>query len=419
MNDRVANRQDRASDLQSRMNERHDNWQDFRNEHQGNWDDWSENFWDNAYDMRHDYWSNRWDAWSDHMWDEHPVAMAWGVTAWGVNRLSYWFGYGGGYSNPYYGDSGSYSGGGSYDYSQPLPTYEQVAATEAPADTAPAEAPADPNASSSGAESSPLQTAFDEARQAFYDGDYAKAMEKVNAALALAKNDSLLHEFKSLVLFAQGQFKDSAATIHPVLAVGPGWDWTTLSGMYPSIDTYTQQLRKLEEAVRADANAADLHFLLAYHYITHNSNEEAITQLKEVVKLQPKDTVSVQLLEMLAGPGAAQASDAAAPPKPGSTAAEAPTIPKQDLIGNWKAKGADGSSFELKLTDKDTFSWTYTEKGKNTSIEGVFAVEQNTLALQPDAGGTMVAEVTPPKNGKFHFQVVGSPPDDKGLDFSK
>jgi hypothetical protein len=32
-----------------------------------------------------------------------------------------------------------------------------------------------------------------------------------------------------------------------VLSVGPGWDWTTLIGLYPSIDVYTTQLRALED----------------------------------------------------------------------------------------------------------------------------------------------------------------------------
>jgi hypothetical protein len=31
----------------------------------------------------------------------------------------------------------------------------------------------------------------------------------------------------------------------------------------------------------------------------------------------------------------------------------------------------------------------------------------------------MLATLTPPKNGTMHFQVVGSPPDDKGLDFRR
>jgi len=288
MNDRVANRQERAAGLEDRMQGRQDNRQgnretrqgdrqdnrgerqgnrqDIRQDRQDNRGDWSENFWDNAHDAYHDHWHGDYGDYWDHMWEHHPVASAFAVTGWGINRLSYWFGYGGGYGNPYYGDSGSYGGGGSYDYSEPLPTYEQVTM---PAEAAPAETVAAAGTpSASGSEVTPLAKAYDEARQAFYEGDYARALERTNAALAIAPYDAALHEFKALALFASGKYHDAAATIHTVLAVGPGWDWTTFIQMYPSVETYTTQLRALESAVVASPKSADLHFLLAYHYIT-------------------------------------------------------------------------------------------------------------------------------------------------------
>ncbi len=413
MNDRVANRQDRATSLQDRMSERGDNWQDRRDQWQDNrgdrWDDFHENFWDNYYDFRHDSWNNRFDAWWDHMWDEHPVAMGLGITAWGVNRLSFWFGYGGGYYNPYAGEPVAMGGGAYCDYSQPLQTYEQ--ATMAPATS---------TAETSAAESETpdvLNDKFNAAKDSFYAGDYAAALNAVNQALALAKNDAVLHEFRALALFAEGKYSEAAATIHSVLAVGPGWDWTTLISLYPSADVYTQQLRALEAAVKARPEDAGLHFLLAYHYITTSSTEEAIYQLQEVNRLQPKDTVAVQVLEMIGGPQAlppAVAKQAAPPVAAGS----APTLVVKDVLGTWKATAGD-SRYELVFTDKNTFRWTFEEKGKPTTVEGVFAIDGNTLAMQPDAGGTMAAELTNVKGNAFHFAVVGAPPGDKGLDFRK
>jgi tetratricopeptide (TPR) repeat protein len=447
MNDRIANRQDRAASLDDRMQGRQDNRQanretrqddrqtnrgdrqdnrqtnrnDRQDNRQENRGDWSENFWDNAHDAYHDHWHDDFGNYWDHMWSEHPVYSAMAMTAWGVNRLSYWFGYGGGYYNPYYGDSGSYGGGGYYDYSQPLMTYEQVtmpAESAAPAEAVATTTTATASASATaGSEPTPLMKAYDEARQAFYEGNYPTALEKVNAALAIAPNDAALHEFKALTLFALGKYHDAAATIHPVLAVGPGWDWTTFVRMYPSVDVYTAQLRAFESVVVANPKAADLHFLLAYHYITCGSTAEAIGQLQEVTELQPKDTVAVQLLQMFA-PNSIPKPATSSPPKAG-TLAGTTSIPKKDLIGDWKAKGAADTSFGLKLADDNTFKWTYTEKGKAKSIEGVYAVNENSLALQPDAGGVMLAEVTAPQNGKFHFQVVGAPPGDQGLSFSK
>ena len=58
--------------------------------------------------------------------------------------------------------------------------------------------------------------------------------------------DAVLHEFRALVLFAMGDYRQSAAVVHSVLAVGPGWDWTTMSSLYPDPNRYTQQLAALE-----------------------------------------------------------------------------------------------------------------------------------------------------------------------------
>ena len=87
---------------------------------------------------------------------------------------------------------------------------------------------------------------FDQARAAFYEGRYDEALKLTDAALAQLPRDAVLHEFRSLVLFALRRFAESAAAIHPVLDVGPGWDWKTLSSLYPNVDVYANQLRALE-----------------------------------------------------------------------------------------------------------------------------------------------------------------------------
>jgi tetratricopeptide (TPR) repeat protein len=338
------------------------------------------------------------------MWDHHPVAMGLGLTAWGVNRLSYWFGYSS-YYNPYYYEPYPVSSTVNIDYSQPLVVYEQSADALAESGQAPTAEAQDPGLA-----------AFDQARQAFYDGNYQGALDGVNTSLASMPDDAVLHEFRALVLFAMGKYKDAAAGLHAVLAVGPGWDWTTMSSLYASIDSYTQQLRALEQARDQSPNAPELRLLLAYHYLTAGHNDAAAAQFKKLVELQPNDQVARQLLEMTAGPDAVPGATAS-PPAPESVPAV--TIPPADLVGTWNAKGADNTSFALTLTDKGEFTWAYTAGGKETKVDGVYALEGADLALEPDEGGVMLATITPPKNGALHFQVVGSPPDDKGLDFRK
>lgn len=380
-----------------------DNRFDRRDDIREDWQDWYGNNWHHHDDWHHGCWGGHYGNWWHHMWDHHPVAMALGVTGWGVNRLSYWYGYYP-YYNPYYYEPYPVSSAVTIDYSQPLTVYEQSADALAESGEAPPESADDP-----------AVTTFDQARQAFFDGDYQAALDGVNTALAAMPDDAVLHEFRALVMFATGKYKDAAAGLHAVLAVGPGWDWTTLSSLYSDIDTYTQQLRTLEAAVKQQPDAPELRLVLAYHYLTAGHTDEAASQLRRLVELQPQDQVSRQLLEMTAGPDDA----AGASPEPQSDGEPEASIPVADVVGDWKASGRDGAAFGLTLTDDGQFTWIYAADGKSTKSSGVYAVEGDNLALEPDEGGVLLAEITPPKDGAFHFQVVGSPPDDQGLNFKK
>ena len=97
-------------------------------------------------------------------------------------------------------------------------------------------------------------------------------------------------------------YKEAAAGAYAVLSVGPGWDWTTLSGFYSDVNLYTEQLRALEQYVGEHPDEADVRFLLAYQYLTCGYNDAAAKQLKAVVELNPKDRLSSQLLASLSAP---------------------------------------------------------------------------------------------------------------------
>jgi cytochrome c-type biogenesis protein CcmH/NrfG len=133
----------------------------------------------------------------------------------------------------------------------------------------------------------------------------------VEKAIALLPSDATLHEFRALTLFAQGRYKDAAATLYAVLAAGPGWGWATMRELYPDEDTYTRQLRALEEHVRKDPKAGEARFVLAYHYLVLGTKDAAVEQLKEVVRVQPQDKLSAALLKALTSTGTE-----AAPPAP-------------------------------------------------------------------------------------------------------
>jgi tetratricopeptide (TPR) repeat protein len=149
---------------------------------------------------------------------------------------------------------------------------------------------------------------FDAARAAFKANDYVKAQQIVEKAIALLPSDATLHEFRALTLFAQGRYKDAASTLYAVLAAGPGWDWQTMRGLYPDEDTYTRQLRALEDHVRKDAKSAEARFVLAYQYLVLGTKDAAVILLRDVVRLQPQDRLSAALLKALTTPDTAAAS---------------------------------------------------------------------------------------------------------------
>lgn len=389
--DRQGNRQDMQNDRQDYRNSSREDWQNFADDHHDHYGDWY-----------HDSWHPG--AGWEHMWDNYPVAAAFGVTAWGVNRLAYGFGYWG-YSNPYY------AGGGGYDYSQPLVSYSDTGTATTSTDPAAAPATAQPEPNDAG------MTAFNDARTAFYDGDAAKALALLDTTLQTMPRDTVVHEFRGLVLFALKKYPESAAAIYAVLSAGPGWDWTTMSSLYPGVSVYTQQLRALEEFTKANPNSADAHFLLGYHYLTGTHTESASKQFKLAQALLPDDKLLAQLVSMTTPPDESKKPEVAVSPAPAVVAPEK-VLTTEKLVGQWKAS-SQGAQFQLDLAQDGSFVWTYSRGQDKQSVKGVFAVDQNNLALEPDAGGTMLAEIDLTNPSQLLFKMIGGDGKDPGLQFKK
>jgi hypothetical protein len=184
-----------------------------------------------------------------------------------------------------------------------------------------------------------------------------------------------------------------------------------MSSLYPNIATYEAQLRKLEDYTGEKPNAPDGYFLLAYHYLTMGHTKNAAGQLRKELKLAPKDTVSAQLLELI------ESKDNVPTEQP-KTAASTAKIDMSQLIGTWSATRGK-ASFVMTLDKDKGFTWSYTEGKTKQEAKGAFTVDGNTLAMEPDAGGVMLAEITAPQGGAFSFKVVGAPKSDTGLTFQK
>ena len=252
---------------------------------------------------------------------------------------------------------------------------------------------------------------FDAARIAFMQGDYKTALAQVDQAIAQVPNDTVLHEFRGLALFALWRYKEAAAADYAVLSAGPGWDWTTLIGLYPNVEVYTEQLRALEQYAKSHPAASEARFLLAENYLTCGHADAAAAQLKEGVRLDPKDQLSAQLLGSISASGAAEpavSSQPAAPAKPADAAASWATGPR---------RVPDSATIKLALAGDGKFTWAVDQNGKPQQFSGTYTVADNLLVLKQGSNAMMVGQVAALASGRFNFKLAGDNPSDPGLTF--
>lgn len=373
---------------QNRVTINSHNWNDRPWWYQPDYGDWHHGHWHGDYirgGPHRDDW--RYVDTSEHQWLT-------GLAAWGLGTLIYRTGYQF-YVNPYclrplvYGTT-------TIDYSRPITVYRSAyerafASDESKAAQLRAQA----------------LRAFAAARQAFYLQNLDAAYDNINRAIALMPDDASTHEFRSLVLFAAGRYREAAEVIHAVLAVAPGWDWTTMSGLYQDDNTYIRQLRNLETYVEANPGKADARFLLAYHYITLGHPENAVDQLRAVRTIYPADRLAADLLDLL--------SDVPAHQSDTVTRGRVPT--KQQLQGEWRAHRPEGK-IDLDI-DGDEFAWDYDLDDNDAEFKGKYVLAQDVLVLAAADGSQMVGRVTMNTNDDLTFRLIGAADDDPGILFER
>ena len=307
-----------------------------------NWNgggNWQNNNWQGA----HNYWSNSYANWHPGNWSNWNYRPA----AWyGAGAATGWLADTYAYSNPFYvaptayADNAAVPASVNYnyvDYSQPIaqppqqvsinsgdtyaPGYDSGAPANGPDPTA-AQQPADaqqtgdvqqaaaPPTQPPADDSAPPEAfqRFEAARTAFKANEYGKALAEVDHAIKLLPSDATMHEFRALDLFAEGKYREAAEGAYAVLSMGPGWTWETLMSLYPNEETYSRQLRRLEEYCRKNPKASDGRFLLGYHYLVMNHVPEGVNQLQHFAELVPDDKLAPQLIKAFSAPPTSQAT---------------------------------------------------------------------------------------------------------------
>ncbi len=202
-------------------------------------------------------------------------------------------------------------------------------------------------------------------------------------------------------------------------------------GLYPDVDVYTRQFRALESYVAQSPQSAPARFVLAYLYLTQGHTESAIAELKVVRQLQPKDTLTAQLLQQLemtpeqTSTTAATASSVPAanpPPTVPDNSGTAHPADNRNLTGTWTADAGGGTTITVSFPDAKRFVWKVTRHGKTQEIQGDRTYGESILTLAPNnqaAQPPLVGRVTWQDDTHFNFKLQGGAPGDPGLTFSR
>lgn len=260
------------------------------------------------------------------------------------------------------------------------------------------------------AASEKAQQEMEIAREAFKKEDFNTSLRAVDNAISVVPGDPVMHEFRALVFFAMGRFNDAAGVLNPILASGPGWDWTTMTGLFKSQDDYTRLLRRLEDHHQANPDSAAANFLLGYHYLVLGHLEQALELFERSAKLEPTDIVSAGLRDLLRDTINRDEEPAADLPPP------VPVNPDK-LVGTWISKVADDGTITLIMTKEGAFSWAFDKTANNGKLDGEFGIYDANLLVLKAEDSQMVGEVKFEDDSKMSFVLAGGPRGDPGLTF--
>ncbi|MCE3016924.1 MAG: hypothetical protein LW870_13780 [Pirellula sp.] len=379
----------------------------------GGGSNWNENWHDNCINHHHHWYNGCWHGYWGSSWYAPVVwgGIGWGLgswtNSWGSSYTSYY--------NPYYAQP-IIAQSTPFDYSQPVVVNNYVDSTsESSKEETRVAQPSDSQEMSF--------SSFDQGLAKFRSGQYISALTDFNTSIKELPGDPVVHEVRSLALFAIGDYTKAAAGLNSLLSSAPGMDWTTMSGLYGEPEDYTTQLRKLEKFCKQNPNDAGAYFVLAYHCLVTGQKDAAVNALKVVVKNQPKDVTAMRMLEAMAPSEKSTTPSPATPPTASASPASAVPVgtaePQTDLVGSWKAQTND-TNIELSITEESQFKWKASVKDQPAiQLDGMLAVGSDGISLETKNQGSIGGSVVSKGADNWVFIMTGAPASDPGLSFTR
>jgi tetratricopeptide (TPR) repeat protein len=262
---------------------------------------------------------------------------------------------------------------------------------------------------------------FRAARGAFRGEDFPRALRLTEESLKLVPDDPIVHQFRALSLFALRRYDEAAAATYAVLAVEPGWDWTTMASLYDNLEAYTRQLRLLEDYAEAHPGSAEARFLLAYHYLGAGYVNQAVGEWKRVLALRPNDLLSARMIQALQPSRSSEGEELTAHPTiadtPATSAAPGSSKPA-DLTGTWAARPIPGTTITLSFQPEGQVVCKIRQAGRDREFAGYAIRERATLTLTQDQDNSLVGTLSWQDQDHFNFRLLARWPGDRGLTFT-
>jgi tetratricopeptide (TPR) repeat protein len=144
----------------------------------------------------------------------------------------------------------------------------------------------------------------------FRAGQYQAAIGAFRHALIDEPNNAGLMLLIAQSLFQTGHWTEAAGATELAMGALPEDKWGTVvqnyTQLYGNIEDYTKQLKALEAAVKQKPDDPAMRFLLGFHFGYLNYPQEAVRELSEAVRLEPRDPAARRLHDVFGAKTGAQ-----------------------------------------------------------------------------------------------------------------